>query len=85
MGTIRRPHNHWSGYITERRHPSGGHLVIVDANKADMCDAAGKYALVLQMPDGTGAIGPSFPSIPKAREWYKFEIADPQFSWGIGR
>ena len=82
MGTIRKPHNHWPGYITERRHPSGGHLIILDADKAALCDAAGKYVVVLEMPDGRGAIGPSFTSIPKARVFYKSEIADPQFSWG---
>tara|TARA_S200002703_G_scaffold100218_1_gene86545 strand:- start:632 stop:922 length:291 start_codon:yes stop_codon:yes gene_type:complete len=81
MGTARKPHNHWRGYY-RRRHPSGGHLVIVDANKADMCHRAGKYVVILQMPDDTGYIGPSFTSIPKARVFYKSEIAEPKYDWG---
>ena len=80
MGTARKPHNDNAGYVTERRHPLGGHLVIYVAEQQQI-GAEHKYVLVLEMPGGKGYIGPSFPSLPKARVFYKSEIANPQHDW----
>ena len=81
MGTARKPHNDNAGYICERRHPAGGHLVIYNAEQAGLCTHDGKYAVVLELPNGDGVIGPQFSSMPKAREFYKAEISNPIFDW----
>ena len=82
----RKPHNHIPGYITERRHPDGGHLVIWNAEVSYM-ETEHKYVITLEraplLLDGPPAssTGPSFTSLPKAREWYKAELTAPSFEW----
>jgi hypothetical protein len=80
MGTARKPHNDNPGYVTERRHPAGGHLAIYVAEHQNIA-AEHKYVLVLEMPNEMRFVGPSFPSLPKARVFYKSEIANPQHDW----
>jgi hypothetical protein len=47
MGTARKPHNDWSGYICELRNKlTGDHNVVVKAADAGLCTHGGKYATI---------------------------------------
>lgn len=78
----RKPHNHLSGYIFERKHPLG-HIVCFEAKKADI-DIENKYVVTLELQSGDGRIGPCFTSIPKARSFVTDELAGLSgYDWGI--
>jgi hypothetical protein len=70
MLSKRKPHNHYAGYVFERKHPKG-HLVCVIAKEFGI-EAEHKYLVVLECKDPKDSkIGLSFTSLPKAREWVK--------------
>lgn len=75
----RKPHSNFAGYITERKHPFGGHSIILNAKRACI-GAPEKYVVVLEHPSG-GFIGPSFTSEKKAREWWVSDIQEPNYNW----
>lgn len=66
----RKPHNDFNGYIFERKHPKG-HIICLNAKEAGI-DAENKYVVTIEGPESY--IGPSFTSLPKAREFVKDEL-----------
>ena len=77
----RKPHNDYAGYVFERKHDGlGGHLVCLVAEEQGI-DAEDKYIVVLEPQS---ALGPSFPSIPKARDFVRDEIAgESGYDWNL--
>ncbi|HIF23200.1 MAG TPA: hypothetical protein EYQ27_15180 [Gemmatimonadetes bacterium] len=86
----RKPHSHIAGYVCERKHPAGGHLVIYDATKQDMGeieDLGGRWVVVWEgCPNESGAsIGPGHTNLPAARSFVKVEASGVRFwDWGDG-
>ncbi len=67
----RKPHNDLAGYVFEYKHRYG-HIVCYIAEEAGL-DADDKYIIVIEAHHSM--MGPSFPSLPKARAFVKDELA----------
>lgn len=91
--STRKPHNHIAGYVCERKHPLGGHLVIYDATKqslGDIEDLGGRWVVVwegcpsaLHQYNASSVIGPGFTNMPAARSFFKSESQLVQgYDWG---
>jgi hypothetical protein len=83
----RKPHNHLAGYVCERKHTNGGHLVLFDAPLAGLDDDWGRWVVVwMDGPDPVeqgDAIGPNFTNQREARAFIKHEASGPaDFDWG---
>jgi len=75
----RKPHNCMLGYIFERKHPLG-HIVCFDAGQAGI-DCADKYVVTIESGNDC-TIGPSFTSLPKARQFVREELAGKSgYNW----
>lgn len=75
----RKPHNHLAGYVFERKHPRG-HIVCFVAAEADI-DTDYKYVVTIEGEES--CIGPSFTSLPKARDFVSDELAGVSgYDWG---
>jgi len=73
-----KPHNDLAGYVFERKHPAG-HIVCFVASAAGI-DTDHKYVVTLEGEDPR--IGPSFTSLPKARQFVKDELAgNSGYAW----
>lgn len=78
----RKPHNHYNGYVFEKKHPMG-HLVCV-VGKDFGIESEYKYLILLERAEGESKIGISFSSIPKAREFVKADCkGDSGYDWNI--
>ena len=66
----RKPHNHWKGYVFERKW-GGSYLVVLDAaNGGDWIDTIEKKRWIVVTEHANGAeINGSFSSLQKAREF----------------
>ena len=74
-----KPHNDLAGYVFERKHPAG-HIVCFIARDAGI-DTDLKYVVTVEGP--SSFIGPSFTSLPKARQFVKDELAGVSgYDWG---
>lgn len=75
----RKPHNNNAGYIFEVKFRNG-HLACYVAAEAGI-DCEGKYVTVYHAPN-ENHIGPSFTSLPKAREFVKdCKFAPNEYDW----
>ncbi len=78
--STRKPHNHYAGYVFERKHPLG-HLVCVTSKEFGF-PAQHKYLILLEGKNSR--IGMSFSSLPKAREFVKADCSgDSGYDWGV--
>ena len=87
----RKPHSHLAGYVTERRHPLGGHLVIYDRTKDGQValDEIGKaedgllqrWYIIWENSPLSLMFGPDFPSLTLAREFYKSQATGEGLQW----
>ena len=82
MGTKRKPHNHYAGYVFEKKADVlNGHLVCVIADEIGL-DSDDKYLVLLERAEKENSrIGASFTSIPKARAFVNSELENPEFDW----
>ena len=77
--STRKPHNYMLGYVFERKHPLG-HIVCFVSDLAGI-DCEDKYVVTIEA-GADSVIGPSFSSVPKAREFVKRELEGKSgYSW----
>tara|TARA_Y100000817_G_C16533336_1_gene401098 strand:+ start:205 stop:459 length:255 start_codon:yes stop_codon:yes gene_type:complete len=65
----RKPYNHLIGYIFSRKHGTE-HLVCFNKHEAGL-KADNKYVIALARSENDIVYGPSFTSLPKARDYAK--------------
>lgn len=80
-----KPHINHPGYVTERKHPLGGHLTLYDRRAgADWIDADGRFVLMRYLSDGRSIGLVEFENEDDARAVLRAECIEQRFDvdWG---